>query len=271
MRRFSLAHLTVLDQAPPAVIETAHKAGYACAGLRLLPAAPGGLAYDLMTNTTLRNETAARLTDTGVELFDLEIVRLGADFALDHVLAFLDVGALLGARAVLVAGDDPDPARLADNYAAFCEAAAARRLSADIEFMPWTEVPDIAAARRLVAAAGTPANAGILVDALHYARSPGGPEAVAALPRTLLHYAQICDAPAAIPPTREGLIHDARQERLLPGEGGIDLASMLAALPPDLPLSVEIPLPPGRDVAAAVAWARTAIEETRRFLAAQRS
>ena len=79
------------------------------------------------------------------------------------------------------------------------------------------------------------------MDALHYARSPGGPAAVAAIPRGLLHYGQICDAPAEIPATVEGLIHTARQERLLPGTGGIDITGMLRALPADLPLSVEMP------------------------------
>ncbi|WP_298285502.1 sugar phosphate isomerase/epimerase [Acidocella sp.] len=241
MRAWSLAHLTVLDLAPPEMIETAHQAGYTHAGLRLLPAAPGGQAYDLMTDAALLRETRARSAATGVEVFDLEIIRLGPGFALDAVLPFLDTGAELGARAVLVAGDDPDFARLTANYAAFCTAAAARGLTADIEFMPWTEVPDLATAQRLVTAAGTPANAGILVDALHYARSPGGPEAVAALPGACLHYAQICDAPKAMPPTREELIHDARTNRLPPGEGGIDLVTLLRALPPGLPLSVEIP------------------------------
>ncbi|WP_297369266.1 sugar phosphate isomerase/epimerase [Acidocella sp.] len=241
MRAWSLAHLTVLDLPPPEVIETAHQAGYTHAGLRLLPAAPGGVAYDLMTNKPLLRETRARLAATGIAVFDLEIIRLGPGFTLDPVLSVLDTGALLDARAVLVAGDDPDFARLTANYAAFCTAAAARGLTADIEFMPWTEVPDIASAQRLVAAAGTPANAGILVDALHYARSPGGPEAVAALPGSWLHYAQLCDAPAAIPPTRDELISDARTNRLAPGEGGIDLAGLLRALPPGLPLSIEIP------------------------------
>lgn len=241
MRSYSLAHLTLLDLPPPAVIETAHAAGYTHAGLRLLPAAPGGLFYDLANNAPLLRETLARLKNTGIAIFDVEIIRLGPDFQVATTLPFLDIAATLGARAVLVAGDDPDPSRLAASYAAFCAEAAPRNLTGDIEFMPWTEVPDIAAARRLVEASGTPANAGILVDALHYARSPGGPEAVAAIPRHLLHYGQICDAPAEIPATVEGLIHTARQERLLPGTGGIDITGMLRALPPNLPLSVELP------------------------------
>ena len=39
----------------------------------------------------------------------------------------------------------------------------------------------------------------------------------------------------------EGLIHTARYERLFPGEGGIDVRGILAALPPDIPYALEIP------------------------------
>ena len=44
-----------------------------------------------------------------------------------------------------------------------------------------------------------------------------------------------------MPPTNEGLIHTARFERLFPGEGGIDVHGILAALPPGLPYALEIP------------------------------
>jgi len=81
----------------------------------------------------------------------------------------------------------------------------------------------------------------VLVDALHFARSDSSLADIGAMPRHRLHYAQICDAPAEIPATTEGLIHTARCERLLPGEGGIDLAALFRTLPDDLPISVEIP------------------------------
>jgi sugar phosphate isomerase/epimerase len=63
---------------------------------------------------------------------------------------------------------------------------------------------------------------------------------IAAIPRELLHYAQMCDATAGVNFTTEELIHTARQERLLPGEGNIDVAGLFACLPQDLPVSVEI-------------------------------
>jgi sugar phosphate isomerase/epimerase len=265
-RPLSLAHLTVLDLAPPQVVETAAAAGYTHAGIRLLPSAPGGPAYALMDDPALLRETRRRLDDTGVRLFDLEIVRLGADFDARAYLRFCEVGAALGAHSILVGGDDHEPQRLAQSFAALCEVARPFGLHPSIEFMPWTAVPNVASALRLVEAAGRPANAGILVDALHWARSDSPLPHVAALPRELLHYAQVCDAPARVPDTVEGLIHDARCERLLPGEGGIDVRAMLSALPSDLPLSVEIPHHVRAPKAGALGWARQAREATLKLL-----
>jgi sugar phosphate isomerase/epimerase len=237
---FSLAHLTILDEPPPAAIEVAARAGYRYAGLRLLPAAPGGIAYPLMEDASLLRATLARMQATGVEVFDLEIVRLGPATDPRSFLPFFEAGERLSARAVLVAGDDPDAARLTDRFAALCDLGAPFGLSMDLEFMPWTEVPDLPAARRIVAAAARP-NGGILVDALHFDRSAGRPADLATLPRDWLHYVQLCDAPAERPADTAAMIHTARAERLFPGEGGIDLAAILRALPRDLPVSLEIP------------------------------
>jgi sugar phosphate isomerase/epimerase len=259
-RSYSLAHLTALHLTPPQLVDVAAQAGYGHVGLRLLPALPGGAAYPLMRDRATLRETIARCRDTGIGVFDLEIVRLDARFDARDYLAFLEIGAELGARAVLTAADDPDPARLAASYASFCAAARPFGLSADLEFMPWTEVRDIGSAARVIHDAGDPANAGVLVDALHLARSDSTLEEVRRLPRRWLHYAQVCDAPAAIPQTQAGLIHDARSERLLPGEGELDLAGMLDALPADLPLSVEIPNDKMMPRMGALAWARRALE-----------
>ena len=52
---------------------------------------------------------------------------------------------------------------------------------------------------------------------------------------------QICDGPAERPGSTEELIHAAREERLFPGEGGIDLVRLAMAMPADLTISVEAP------------------------------
>ncbi|NDY91251.1 sugar phosphate isomerase/epimerase family protein [Ideonella livida] len=264
-RTLSLAQLIALPYNPPQMVALAAATGCTGVGLRLLPTAPGGRHYPLMDAPALLAETLAALADTGVQVMDLEVVRLGEAFDVTAFLPLFDVGQRLGARHLLVAGDDPDEARLTAAFATLCEAAAPYGLTADLEFMPWTAVPNVSTAARIVAAVAQP-NAGLLVDALHFARSASTLAEVAALPRAWLHYAQVCDGRVPPPTTVEGLIFDARCERLLPGEGGIDLPGLLAALPADLPLSIEVPSERRAPAMGYTAWAAAAKAATLRLL-----
>ncbi|MBR0755428.1 sugar phosphate isomerase/epimerase [Bradyrhizobium jicamae] len=263
-RIYSLAYLTSAPLAPPEALTLAGKLGYQAIGARIAPAMPGGDFSPLTTDAAMLRDSVRRITDTGVSVFDVEIIRLGAEFKPDDVAAFLDVAAHLKARAILVAGDDPDEGRLTASYAAFCRAAAPFGLTADLEFMPWTAVKDAQSALRIVTNAAQP-NGRVLVDALHAARSTTTLEDIANLPRGLLSYAQLCDAPAGIPTTTEEIIFTARSARLLPGDGGIDLKGMLGALPHDLPISLEIPNDEQLAKLGQEEWARRALAAARKI------
>jgi len=266
-RSYSLAQLTALPCSPPQLLRLAHTVECAAIGVRMLPAAPGGKHYPLMTDATMLRETLACQRDTGVQILDLEIIRINADFQLKDYLAFMETGAALQAKHILVAGDDPDLARLTASYAALCEAAQPFGLSADLEFMPWTPVANVTIARQIVEAAAQP-NAAILVDALHFARCGSRLQELADLPRHLLNYAQICDGKVPGPDSVEALIFDARCERLLPGEGGIDLPALFAQLPADLPISIEIPSESRAATLGFETWVRQTIHASRQLLEA---
>jgi sugar phosphate isomerase/epimerase len=239
-RTYSLAYLTSHRCTPADAIRIAAAQGYGFVGLRLWPNAPGAPQQHLLDEPQALRETLAALRDTGVGVFDLEIIRIGADFDPHRWDALYDIGARLNAKAILVAGDDPDEARLTQNYARLCDVMQPFGMTADLEFMPWTAVPHAQAALRVVRNAGLPANAGILVDALHFGRSATTLADIRAIPRALLHYAQICDAEAGTQFSHDELIHTARSARLPAGEGSIDLKGLFDALPGDLPISVEV-------------------------------
>ncbi len=268
MRSYSLAYLTAANLAPPQMLAAAAQLGYGHVGLRLRPNAPGAPYQPLLGDAAILRETLAAQRDTGVGVFDIEIIRIDAAFDLQAYLPLLETGAALQAKAVLVAGDDTELPRLADNYARLCALLQTYGMTADLEFMPWTAVPHAQAALRTVQAAGSPANAGILVDALHVARSSTTLDDLRGLPPGLLHYAQICDAPAGTNFTVEQMVHTARCERLLPGEGGIGLASLFAALPAHVPVSVEIPHQARVAALGDVEWARQALAAARGLLEA---
>jgi sugar phosphate isomerase/epimerase len=264
-RVYSLAQLTALPYAPPQMIRLAAASGCSGCGIRLLPSAPGGVHYAMRLGSALLAETLAASRDSGVRVLDLEIVRIGPAFDARAFEALFEVGAALGARHVLVAGDEPDVPRITAHFAALCEIAAPYGLSCDLEPMPWCPVASVAQAAHIVEAADRP-NGGVLVDALHFFRSASTVADVQRLPRARLHYAQICDATVPPPETVEGLIHDARCERLLPGEGGLDLRALFAVLPADLPISIEIPSETRAPQMGYPAWARAAVKATRRML-----
>ncbi|MEY4268478.1 MAG: hypothetical protein RIS90_3013, partial [Pseudomonadota bacterium] len=258
-RAYSMAYLTAHRCSPPEAVRVAAATGYGFVGLRLWPNAPGAPQQHLLADAALLRETLAACRDTGVGVFDLEIVRIGEGFDPRLYRPLFEAGAALGARAVLVAGDDTDPARLATSYARLCEQMAPFGLTADLEFMPWTAVPDARSALALVDAAGQPAHAGSLVDAVHFGRSHTTLADLRAIPRRLLHYAQICDAEAGTHFSTEQLLHTARCERLLPGDGNIDLCGLFAALPADLPVSVEVVNLPREATIPAQPWAASCL------------
>lgn len=239
-RVYSLAYLTSCLVTPPEAMQLAADLGYQQVGFRPLPNMPGGPQQHLIGKPEVLRETLAVQKATGVQVCDLEIIRIGDNFDAKAFLPLFEVGAALKAQCVLVAGDDLDLARLADSYARLCESMRPFNLTADLEFMPWTALKDVKTTRRVIEAAGNPANAGILVDALHFGRSTTTLDDIRAIPRGLLHYAQICDAEAGLNFTTEEMIHTARSERLLTGEGNIDVKGLFAALPQDLTVSVEV-------------------------------
>ncbi len=266
-RAYSLAYLTACHSTVPEALRIAAQTGYQYAGLRLLPNGPGAPKQDLIDQPAVLREAQAVQRDTGIGVFDLEIIRIAEGFNPQIYVPLLDAGAALNAKAVLVAGDDTNEARLTEGYARLCELMLPYGMTADLEFMPWTAVPDANAALRLVNAAGKPANAGILVDALHVGRSSTTLEDIRALPRELLHYAQICDAEAGTHFTTAQMIHNARCERLLPGEGSIDVKGLFDALPSDLPVSVEVVHLNRMARVGHAEWARQSLSISQAFLA----
>ena len=240
MPSFSLAALTALELSPPELIEVASLCGFEQVGLRLLPAMPGGVSCPLMDDPAQLRETKSRLDATGVRVADLEVVAFRPETNVRSLEAFLATGRDLGARHTLVAAYDPDLIRFSDRFAEYCELAERFGLTADLEFMPWTYVPDLNTAAGIVEKISSPA-AGVLVDALHFDRSGSRLEDLRKIPAQRLHYWQMCDAPAERPSTTEGLIHAAREERLFPGEGGIDLVDLTREMPQDITISIEVP------------------------------
>lgn len=262
-RIYSMAYLTANGLPPVEAVELAARLGFDRISFRLLPAGPGDTPPPLMTDDALFADVRSALADHGLAVADVEMIRMNADTGLDRFRPFLDRSRDLGAHHVLVAGDDPDRARITDTYGRLCELTWEYGLTADLEFMPWTAIKNIADARALAEAANHPA-AAILFDCLHFDRCDSRLDEISAIPREMMNYVQICDGPVPYDPDGSAMMTLGRTARLIPGTGGIDLKEIVTRLPRDVPISVEVPnreLVEADDVAPLVAKALKASKE----------
>ena len=258
-RRLSLAHLSAITLPPPALIEAAAETGFDAVGLRLLRVTEHSPGYPLMDEPAVMRAARAALRATRLLVSDIEFVKITPEIDIDALLPLLDAGAELGAGHLITAPYDEDLDRLADRLAALSDAAAARGIATVLEFFPWTPVPDLATCRKVVEAAGP--RVGILVDSLHFDRSRSSLVDLRALAPERLPFAHLCDAPVLPAYSREQLLSTAREDRQPPGEGQIDLRAFLEALPQDLPLALEVPMPgapTGRELIAGLRHIREA-------------
>lgn len=239
-RPISLAHLTAVEHAPPQLIRLAADAGYDAVGLRLIRVTDTSPGYPLWLDPAMLAETEAAMTETGVSVGDIEFVKLTPDYDVPSLRPFFETGQRLGAKFAIAAPYDPELSRLSDTLGAMAELSAEHGMRTLLEFFPWTEVPSLAVALSVLEQAGEAP--GLLFDTLHFDRSGGTLAELDALPRGRLGMIHLCDAEVRESYTTEQLLFTAREGRLPPGAGEIDLAAILARLPQDVPVGLEVPM-----------------------------
>ena len=214
---------------PPArMVEVAAAAGWpAC-----------GIWFDGATWTdSITREVKKRLDDTGIVALDIEPI-IPADGADDHAERLVEAAATIGARNILFTSRVKDQAFNTQRFGECCDFAAPHGITVVCEFLPIFPLNTLGMAAEIVRDAGR-ANSGILIDNLHFSRSGATFEQLAGLDRSLFPYIQIADAPAAVPQGFEALLDDAINGRQCPGEGGLPIAEMCAAIP-NVPISFEV-------------------------------
>jgi len=253
MHKIALAPTTLPNSPPLEYIDAAVRAGYDGIGIRLFRSP--GITYafhPVAGNSTLRRDVKSAIASAGLEVFDVLSFYLQPAMDLDSMLPPLAFGAEIGAQYALVIGDDPDWARMCDNFGRFCDAAAQMGLTAALEApVNSRTVNTLPRALQLIADTGR-TNAVICLDPLQYFRAGHSVDLLKGQNPRLFPYTQITDGVAT-------------GGRSTLGEGAVPLRDMLDVLPADLPLSLEWPAPAGTSYAAAE-WATIALEHTRRYL-----
>lgn len=219
---------SVLDADVLTACRAAGTAGFDAVGLRVS-------GPHAVTEPADFRAVARTLADFGLELFDVEVHRIGTDTGGPERL--VEAAAELGARHLLVVSDLDDLGRTRDELGLLAERCRDAGVVAAVEYMAWTTPSDPATAIELAAATGCV----VVCDVLHHTRVGAGVEDLAALVESgRLGWVQLCDAPARAPASRAALVDEARHHRCPPGDGDLPLADLLAQLPATVPLSVEV-------------------------------
>ena len=239
-QEFSLAHLTVLGCPPPEMIYIAARAGYDYVSIRTIHLdLPGEPNYALTDNPQMLKQTKQALASTGLRVHDIELARVYEGVHPTRYLPAMEVAAELGAKAVLssIWGGERD--FYIEKFGEICDLAKPFGLTVDLEYVPIAAVASLAQAVDVLRAVNR-SNAGLMVDMHHFHRARDDAADLDAVPREWFHFAQLCDAPAEIPTERAEMIRIMREARMYVGEGGIDVASILAHIPHCV-YSIELP------------------------------
>jgi len=195
--------------------------------------------YALARDPAMLRETKAAFSTTCIKGLDVELARIEDGVDVKSYIPELEAAAELDIRQVTCSVWTADRKFATDSLAELCGLAGKIGLTINLEFLTWTTVSTLQDAARMIQEVNQ-SNCGLLVDTLHFYRSRVRLEELDAIPSAWFHMIHFCDAPAEIPSKKKELIYTARQARLDPGEGGIDLAAIVNRIP-EVPYSLEIP------------------------------
>jgi sugar phosphate isomerase/epimerase len=196
--------------------------------------------FSLREDKALRREMLAAMRERRVSLSLGEGlgIRENIDVRATHA-ADLDVMRELGVQRINVVSLDPDLARSFDQLGALTEMAAAVGIETVVEFVPIFTICDLPTALAAIRHVGR-RDCRLLIDTMHFGRTGGRISDLAELDPELIGYVQLCDAPLV--PAISSYMEEAMYERAVPGEGELPLLDILAALPRDRVIGLEVPL-----------------------------
>jgi len=238
-RTITLGYLNFFDLHPAGLIALAGDAGFVSAGIRITGRRPGDPYHEIVGNGAVVDEIARLARETGVSISNISSYHLYPDIDLETLEPVFETMQRLGVGTLIVACYDRETSRFCDFLTEAAALASSYGVRFAFEFVPFSEAPNVASARRILDHVPSP-NLGLLLDPLHLARSGGSPDDLRDLDRDRIFMLQLCDATARRPQGMD-LREEARKARLFPGEGELPLAAFLDAVPSDTEIEIEAP------------------------------
>lgn len=241
MERLGIEHQTVFGLPPVGFVHLAADLG--CGHIAVVlsgnPPNPHGYEpFSLRDDAALRRRTTEAMRDRGIAISLGEgfVVRPGTDIR--DSAADLDTMAELGVPRINTASLDPDLGRSLDQFAVLAEMAAVRGMETTVEFAPSLTTRDLDAALAAVRHVGRP-DFRLCVDTMHLVRAGHTAGDLAAVDPALIGHVQLSDHTLR----QQGATYrEDSVDRMAPGDGELPLRDILAALPPDVPIGLEVPM-----------------------------
>jgi sugar phosphate isomerase/epimerase len=148
-----------------------------------------------------------------------------ARFPLDEAMAIAEALEAVSITVIGQATSDLSLDEVAAPFGSVCDRAAGFGAQVHLEFIPMTAIADLAAAWTVVQGADRP-NGGILFDTWHFFRGAPDFAVLEQVPGERIFAVQVDDAATEV----RGSMREDTQNRLLPGDGDLDLLRAVRAL-----------------------------------------
>jgi sugar phosphate isomerase/epimerase len=241
MERLGIEFLSVFGLPPVDFVNLAADLGCAYIGTALGPGPidpPLYPPFSLKDDPALRRDMLAAMRDRGVSVSLGDGFVVGPDRDIRDCAEDLEIMAELGAPRVNTISFDPDVSRSTDEIGTLVEMAADAGMETTIESSPGFTPGDLSAALDIISAVGRP-DLRLLVDTMHVIRGGATPADLAALDPDTIGYVQLSDVP--LTPVGPTYYEEALFNRMVPGRGELPLLEILAAVPRDRVISLEVP------------------------------
>jgi sugar phosphate isomerase/epimerase len=152
-----------------------------------------------------------------------------------------------------------------ERFTRLCDVARPLGLTVDLEFVSSTDWGTLDGALDIVTSSGCD-NVGVVVDTLHFHRGHIPLDDLNRIPPAWSHFTHVSDDRARVPATIDEARRTMREERLYPGEGAIDIASIMARLPADVVCAIELPNRERLNQLGPEEFAQQCLDHTKRYL-----
>ncbi|MFZ3271583.1 MAG: TIM barrel protein [Mycobacterium sp.] len=243
MDRLGIEMLSVFGMPPVEYVELAADLGCRYITSGLVGFAPlKNSAYppfSLRDDHQLRRELLAAMDDRGVSISLGEGLLIAPGVDIRSYAADLDIMAGLRIPRINTVSLEPDRARTFDELAGLTALAAERGIATCIEPVVGLSIADLPTALAAVTYVDRD-EISLLIDTMHVSRFGASADDLRSLPPQRIGYIQLCDT--TLQPRMKNYAEEAMYERLAPGEGELPLADILAALPDDRVVGLEVPM-----------------------------